>query len=206
MNSDPPLRRGTRKRKRTERYVHPDHADLFRKDMERDLPEEEIQSAIAEAFATRLCDNTSPEIEWSRKGERQSRAEEARDLKYMEDPEGRACVCNVRKESIRPAYKDLHEWMEDPDNVYISRRHAVLLRNEEGRSLACPGADSIWANPYDDAEGPLRLYRRYIRRKIREDPETYNLEVLRGKRLGCWCAPLPCHGDVLLELLHLAQT
>ncbi len=20
---------------------------------------------------------------------------------------------------------------------------------------------------------------------------------LRGKRLGCWCAPLPCHGDVL---------
>jgi len=25
------------------------------------------------------------------------------------------------------------------------------------------------------------------------------LNVIRGKRLGCWCAPLPCHGDVLAE-------
>lgn len=23
---------------------------------------------------------------------------------------------------------------------------------------------------------------------------------LKGKRLACWCAPLPCHGDVLAEL------
>ena len=25
---------------------------------------------------------------------------------------------------------------------------------------------------------------------------------LRGKDLVCWCAPLPCHGDVLLELAN----
>ncbi len=25
---------------------------------------------------------------------------------------------------------------------------------------------------------------------------------LRGKTLGCWCAPLPCHGDVLLEIAN----
>ena len=24
-----------------------------------------------------------------------------------------------------------------------------------------------------------------------------DLAALHGKRLGCWCAPLPCHGDVL---------
>ncbi|MEU3570540.1 DUF4326 domain-containing protein [Kitasatospora sp. NPDC036755] len=23
---------------------------------------------------------------------------------------------------------------------------------------------------------------------------------LRGRRLGCWCAPLPCHADVLADL------
>src|SRR4051812_48607396 len=23
---------------------------------------------------------------------------------------------------------------------------------------------------------------------------------LRGKRLGCWCAPGPCHGDILAEI------
>lgn len=27
------------------------------------------------------------------------------------------------------------------------------------------------------------------------------LRVLRGQRLGCWCAPEPCHGDVLVRLL-----
>ena len=26
------------------------------------------------------------------------------------------------------------------------------------------------------------------------------LPDLRGRRLGCWCAPLPCHGGVLKEL------
>ena len=25
---------------------------------------------------------------------------------------------------------------------------------------------------------------------------------LRGKTLGCWCAPKPCHGDVLLEIAN----
>jgi Domain of unknown function (DUF4326) len=26
------------------------------------------------------------------------------------------------------------------------------------------------------------------------------LPELRGKRLGCWCSPLPCHADVIAEL------
>ncbi len=28
------------------------------------------------------------------------------------------------------------------------------------------------------------------------------LDELRGKVLGCWCAPLPCHADVLVKLLR----
>ncbi len=27
-----------------------------------------------------------------------------------------------------------------------------------------------------------------------------NIKSLKGKRLGCWCSPLNCHGDVLKEL------
>lgn len=26
------------------------------------------------------------------------------------------------------------------------------------------------------------------------------LPYLKGKTLGCWCSPLPCHGDVLARL------
>lgn len=28
------------------------------------------------------------------------------------------------------------------------------------------------------------------------------IETLRGKILGCWCCPLECHGEVLLEILY----
>jgi hypothetical protein len=34
-----------------------------------------------------------------------------------------------------------------------------------------------------------------------EVPERPSIEPLRGKTLGCWCKPLPCHGDVIVELL-----
>jgi len=198
MNSDPPLRRGTRARKKTERYVHPDHGDLFRKDMQRHLPEEEVQGAIDEAFAAKLIGGPKPGTEWSPAVERASREEEARDLRYLEDPEGAARVCRVRKGDIYPAYDSLREWMADPDNVYIGQGGAVLLRGTDSEYLY-PGEDSIWASPFRG--GDTGRYRRYIEQKIREDPETYDLEKLRGKRLGCWCAPQACHGDVLLELL-----
>lgn len=29
-----------------------------------------------------------------------------------------------------------------------------------------------------------------------------NLEELRGKKLGCFCSPNKCHGDVLVEILN----
>lgn len=28
------------------------------------------------------------------------------------------------------------------------------------------------------------------------------LHTLKGKRLGCWCAPQACHGDVLVRRIH----
>ena len=29
-----------------------------------------------------------------------------------------------------------------------------------------------------------------------------NLHELKGKVLGCWCKPKPCHGDMLIELIE----
>ena len=38
---------------------------------------------------------------------------------------------------------------------------------------------------------------------IRTQPHLMNaLPELREKVLGCWCAPSPCHGDVLAELAN----
>ena len=32
-----------------------------------------------------------------------------------------------------------------------------------------------------------------------------SLEVLRGKRLICWCRPLPCHGETIIWYLYEQQ-
>jgi hypothetical protein len=66
------------------------------------------------------------------------------------------------------------------------------------------GRGSKWGNPYHigkdgNRKEVIEKYRQYILKK----PELLeNLHELKGKRLGCYCAPLPCHGDVLIELMN----
>lgn len=72
---------------------------------------------------------------------------------------------------------------------------------------AVPEADlqaSKWGNPFvlenDSEEERHRVLVKY-RAWIVEQPELIaSLGELRGLRLGCWCAPKSCHGDVLAEL------
>lgn len=50
----------------------------------------------------------------------------------------------------------------------------------------------------------IELYRRYVTRYT-DAAATLRYKVyreLQGKDLACFCAPLPCHGDVLLELAN----
>jgi len=64
------------------------------------------------------------------------------------------------------------------------------------------GRPSKWGNPYTickehTRKDVIRLYEAWIKTR----PELLAaLPELRGKRLGCYCAPLPCHGDVLVRL------
>jgi hypothetical protein len=52
-------------------------------------------------------------------------------------------------------------------------------------------------------EEAITKYRQWILDK----PELINsLHELRGKRLGCYCHPKPCHGDVLIELINFIDT
>ena len=48
----------------------------------------------------------------------------------------------------------------------------------------------------------LVRYEDYIIQRLNSDPGLYSQFVaLKGKTLGCWCSPEPCHGDILLRLL-----
>ena len=65
------------------------------------------------------------------------------------------------------------------------------------------GRPSKWGNPYKIGRDGTRnmvieKYKKYIlgnRRLLN------SLHELEGKKLGCFCKPLSCHGDVLVELI-----
>jgi hypothetical protein len=89
-------------------------------------------------------------------------------------------VVNIRSQGgTRPEY-----------DVYIGRA------NSRARLPA-----SKWANPFTvgqvgSHQAAVDAYREWI-----EQPEQAHLlraiPELVGKRLGCWCKPAPCHGDIL---------
>ena len=65
---------------------------------------------------------------------------------------------------------------------------------------------SRWGNRWrlnPKSETSRRVAIGHYRRWLTADTDYTRslLEPLRGKRLACWCAPLPCHGDVILEWL-----
>jgi Domain of unknown function (DUF4326) len=108
-------------------------------------------------------------------------------------------VVNVKVKHIRPTYDNLKEWIEDENNVYIGRRGVVFIDG-----IRYPKDDSVWANPFiigkdGGRDKVINAYEKYIKEKI-ENKEV-NLDALRGKVLGCWCSPEPCHGDILMKLL-----
>jgi hypothetical protein len=81
----------------------------------------------------------------------------------------------------------------DPHDVYIGR----------------PGP---WGNPFSHLETSAARYRCQSRDEAVQKYEAWLLaqpelvakarRELRGKVLGCWCAPKACHGDVLARVAN----
>lgn len=72
------------------------------------------------------------------------------------------------------------------------------------------GRPSKWGNPYSHQRGTLAEFLVDSRQEaiakyeqyVRATPELLAaLPELNHKILGCWCKPLPCHGDVLVSLV-----
>jgi hypothetical protein len=103
-------------------------------------------------------------------------------------------VVNVHKPNlIKMGYKDMGEWVKDPNNVYIGRNNPYI----EGAT------GSKYQNTFKvDKYGRDRCLELY-EQSIRSNPTLMNqIEELRGKTLGCWCHPLGCHGDILIKILN----
>lgn len=98
--------------------------------------------------------------------------------------------------------------MSMPIVVRIKRRNGEIVQDCDvyiGRAVNRGGwklKASKWKNPFSvkkyGREGAIEKYREYV---LNNTSLMNSLHELQGKRLGCWCAPEPCHGDVLVELV-----
>lgn len=75
------------------------------------------------------------------------------------------------------------------------------------------GRPSLWGNPFTHIkdrttkahfivktrEESIQKYREWV---VTQPTLMNQIETLRGMKLGCWCKPKACHGDVLIELLN----
>lgn len=67
------------------------------------------------------------------------------------------------------------------------------------------GRPSPWGNPFQiDIFGDRQTCIDMYESMLRDFPNAVELakKELRGKDLVCWCAPLPCHADVLLRIAN----
>lgn len=79
--------------------------------------------------------------------------------------------------------------MKDEYDVYIGRWNPKIP------------IKSIWHNPFKDGSKEQNISR-FIE-YLETQPELLaQIHTLKGKKLGCWCAPNDCHGDILATLAN----
>lgn len=64
------------------------------------------------------------------------------------------------------------------------------------------GRPSKWGNPFQIGRDGNRqeVIGKYKEWLLTQPNLLADLPELKGKVLGCWCHPAPCHGDVLANL------
>ena len=65
------------------------------------------------------------------------------------------------------------------------------------------GRPSKWGNPFEiGQDGTRSQVSQKYEDWIQTQPELMDaLPELKGKILGCWCTPKPCHGEILKKLV-----
>lgn len=74
------------------------------------------------------------------------------------------------------------------------------------------GRPSEWGNPFvvgrdGSRDQVIEKYRQHLWSQLRAGEKSLDdLTALAGARLGCYCSPLPCHGDVIVAAVKWAIT
>lgn len=90
------------------------------------------------------------------------------------------------------------------DAVYVGR--PTIVGNPYTHlpnSVKNPQIASVLVGSREEA---VSLYRRYFEESMKNNEQFRNfVHSLKGRDLICWCAPKPCHADVIAEYLNNLQ-
>jgi hypothetical protein len=91
-----------------------------------------------------------------------------------------------------------------PTEVINLRDQAAVAAARAAGRLVRIDRRSRWGNPFRlrreaDRAQVIAQYRAWL---LTQPDLLAALPTLRGKALACWCAPRPCHGDVLVALVE----
>ena len=85
--------------------------------------------------------------------------------------------------------------------VNLRKHHSLIAWAKKRDLFVRVDRATPWGNPFElgrdgDRETVIANYREHY--LLFKPSLTGRLGELRGKALGCWCAPEPCHADVLV--------
>jgi hypothetical protein len=99
----------------------------------------------------------------------------------------------------------VNSWMELQKSVEKQPTRVVNIK-EEGCDVYI-GRGSKWGNPFSIGKDGTReeVIEKYLEWILEHPKLLRSLSDLEGKRIGCWCKPKDCHGDVLVALIEEEQ-
>ncbi|MCG3207134.1 MAG: hypothetical protein FOGNACKC_00734 [Anaerolineae bacterium] len=161
---------------------------------------------LAQYRYTTDSDNNDIDNPWPMDGPRDSMFD-VRDLPFLES-DRRGGAEEAHRGTIVAA---IHFGLLTEDGYLMPETKVVHIDRAQydvyiGRANPRKGlAASIFANPFKIGEltrfEAVERYEIYARGRMAVDKEFRDaVKGLRGKRLGCWCAPLLCHGHILARL------
>lgn len=122
--------------------------------------------------------------------------------------------CMKVSELRKVGYKDLEEWMNNANNLYVGRRGRIFITEKDSNGITQKRVfhydDSKFGNPYKVEPGwtlerCLEMYDLYLK----ENDLLQYTDELRGKTLGCFCLQdsheVDCHAKMLYNLVRLSS-
>jgi hypothetical protein len=95
------------------------------------------------------------------------------------------------------------------ETTVVNFRHEkcdIKITRKPDNSIPDPPKSGCFGNPFPvkthGREKCIELYRSYFLERVEKDPAFREAVLtLRGKKLGCFCVPLPYHGNIIKEWL-----